>query len=58
MSWFAGPTWQHRAGEPLPIATMGEPCGVHAIAAQLLDAAGIRTGETAPWLPFGLSELY
>src|SRR5881394_3275105 len=28
MGWFAGPSWQHRAGEPLPIATMAEPCGV------------------------------
>ncbi|MBB1093417.1 LysR family transcriptional regulator, partial [Rhodopseudomonas palustris] len=28
--WFAAPDWQHRAGEPLPIATMAEPCGVRA----------------------------
>lgn len=41
--WFAAPTWRHRAGEPLPIATMAEPCGVRALAAQLLDAAGV------PW---------
>ena len=41
--WFAAPSWQHRVGEPLPIATMAEPCGVRAIAAQLLDAAGV------PW---------
>ena len=41
--WFAAPGWQHRAGEPLPIATMAEPCGVRAIAGQLLDAAGV------PW---------
>jgi DNA-binding transcriptional LysR family regulator len=41
--WFAAPTWQHRAGEPLPIATMAEPCGVRAMAAKLLDAAGV------PW---------
>jgi DNA-binding transcriptional LysR family regulator len=41
--WFASPGWQHRAGEPLPVATMAEPCGVRAIAAQLLDAAGV------PW---------
>lgn len=38
--WFAGPGWQHRPGEPLPIATMPEPCGVRALAAQLLDEAG------------------
>lgn len=26
--WFAALGWQHRAGEPLPIATLAEPCGV------------------------------
>jgi len=41
--WFAAPGWQHRAGEPLPVATMAEPCGVRALAAKLLDAAGV------PW---------
>ncbi len=41
--WFAAPSWQHRADEPLPIATMAEPCGVRALAGQLLDAAGV------PW---------
>ncbi|VVE05219.1 LysR family transcriptional regulator [Pandoraea aquatica] len=41
--WFAAPGWQHRAGEPLPLATMAEPCGVRAVAEQLLDEAGI------PW---------
>jgi DNA-binding transcriptional LysR family regulator len=41
--WFAAPSWQHRAGEPLPLATMAEPCGVRAMAAQLLDAARV------PW---------
>ena len=41
--WFATPGWQPRAGEPLPLATMAEPCGVRAMAEQLLDAAGI------PW---------
>lgn len=41
--WFAGPGWQHRAGEPLPLATLAEPCGVRAMAAQHLNAAGI------PW---------
>jgi len=38
--WFAAPGWQHRAGEPLPLATLAEPCGVRALAGQLLDAAG------------------
>ncbi len=37
--WFAAPGWQHRAGEPLPLATLAEPCGVRAMAGQLLDTA-------------------
>jgi DNA-binding transcriptional LysR family regulator len=41
--WFAGPSWQHRTGEPLPVATMAEPCGVRALACRLLDAASV------PW---------
>jgi DNA-binding transcriptional LysR family regulator len=41
--WFAGPGWQQRAGEPLPVATMAEPCGVRALATKLLDAAAV------PW---------
>ncbi|NUA30219.1 LysR family transcriptional regulator [Cupriavidus basilensis] len=41
--WFAAPSWEHRAGEPLPLATLAEPCGVRAMAGQLLDAAGV------PW---------
>jgi DNA-binding transcriptional LysR family regulator len=41
--WFAAPSWQHRAGEPLPLATLAEPCGVRVMAGQVLDAAGV------PW---------
>lgn len=41
--WFAGPGWQHRADEPLPVATLAEPCGVRVLSARLLDEAGI------PW---------
>lgn len=41
--WFAAPSWQFRRGEPLPLATMAEPCGVRAMAGQLLDTAGV------PW---------
>jgi DNA-binding transcriptional LysR family regulator len=41
--WFAAPRWQHRAGEPLPVATLAEPCGVRVMAGQLLDAAAV------PW---------
>ena len=43
--WFASPDWRHRAGEPLPIATLAEPCGVRAIAAARLDAAGVAWSE-------------
>lgn len=41
--WFAAPGFQHRADEPLPVATMAEPCGVRALACRMLDEAGI------PW---------
>jgi DNA-binding transcriptional LysR family regulator len=43
--WFAAPGWQHRAGEPLPLATLAEPCGVRAMAGRSLDAAGIAWAE-------------
>ncbi len=43
--WFAAPHWQHRPGEPLPLATMAEPCGVRVLAGQLLDEAGIAWTE-------------
>ena len=41
--WFAAPSWWRRAGEPLPVATMAEPCGVRVLAGRLLDAARV------PW---------
>lgn len=41
--WYAAPTWQRRAGEPLPLATLAEPCGVRIMAGQVLDEAGV------PW---------
>lgn len=41
--WFAATNWQYRAGEPLPVATMPEPCGVRVLSGKLLDDAGI------PW---------
>jgi DNA-binding transcriptional LysR family regulator len=43
--WFAAPGWAHRAGEPLPVATMPEPCGVRALACRLLDEAGVAWTE-------------
>ncbi len=44
-SWFAAPGWRHRAGEPLPVATMPEPCGVRVLAGHLLDDAGVEWRE-------------
>lgn len=41
LGWFASPHWQHRANEPLPVATLAEPCGVRLLSADLLDRAGI-----------------
>ena len=43
--WFASPDWQHREGDPIPIATMPEPCGVKIMASDLLDSAGIDWDE-------------
>ena len=43
--WFAAPNWRPRKGEPLPVATMAEPCGVRALAAELLDEAGVAWRE-------------
>ncbi|MEQ8226604.1 MAG: LysR family transcriptional regulator [Rhodospirillales bacterium] len=44
--WYASPAWRHRIGEPLPVATMPEPCGVRALAEKLLDEAGVPWTET------------
>lgn len=43
LGWFAVPSWQYCADEPLPIATLAEPCGVRIMAGQVLDEAGV------PW---------
>lgn len=42
LGWFASPHWQRRANEPLPVATLAEPCGVRLLSADLLDQAGIQ----------------
>lgn len=44
--WFAAAGWQHRAGEPLPMATLAEPCGVRAMAAQALASVSMPWRET------------
>ncbi|USI71565.1 LysR family transcriptional regulator [Sphingomonas morindae] len=43
--WYAAPGWKHHADEPLPVATLAEPCGVRAMASQALDAASIAWTE-------------
>jgi DNA-binding transcriptional LysR family regulator len=43
--WFAAPSWRYRAGEPLPVATLAEPCGVRAMAAELLTKSGVTWME-------------
>jgi DNA-binding transcriptional LysR family regulator len=53
--WFAAPRWQHRAGEPLPVATLAEPCGVRVMAAvSAAVMAGLGVAALAPrMVPFG-----
>jgi DNA-binding transcriptional LysR family regulator len=43
--WFASPGWQRSVGQPLPLATMAEPCGVRAMSTQLLSEAGVSWNE-------------
>ena len=43
--WYAAPDWQPREGDPLPVASMPEPCGVRVLSGQLLDQAGIDWTE-------------
>ncbi|WP_342236445.1 LysR family transcriptional regulator [Inquilinus sp. OTU3971] len=42
--WLASTGWHHRPGEPLPLVTHRERCGVRVAALRALDAAGI------PWV--------
>ena len=44
--WFAAPTYRHRAGEPLRLATVASACGVRAMAVRTLDAAQVPWVET------------
>lgn len=43
--WFAAPTFRRHAGEPLRLATLAQPCGVHALSTRALDAAKIKWVE-------------
>ncbi len=45
LGWFAAPGWKHRPDEPLPVATLSEPCGVRVLSSRLLDEAGISWTE-------------
>ena len=45
IGWYAAADWSRRPGEPLPVATMPEPCGVRMMACQALDRAGITWRE-------------
>ena len=52
LGWFAAPHWQHRADEPLPLATLAEPCGVRALAAggwTSRRCRGARSSSAAAW---------
>ncbi|MBV9565667.1 MAG: LysR family transcriptional regulator [Bradyrhizobium sp.] len=39
--WMAAPDFEHRAGEPLRLATQADPCSVRSMAIEALKAAGI-----------------
>src|SRR6516165_7571896 len=43
--WMAAPDLEHRAGEPLRIATQAEPCNVRSMAVDALKSAGILWTE-------------
>jgi DNA-binding transcriptional LysR family regulator len=43
--WMAAPDFEHRAGEPLRLATQAEPCSVRSMAIDALTAAGIAWTE-------------
>lgn len=40
--WFASPGFRQRAGEPLRMVSLAPPCGVHALAARMLDGAKVK----------------
>jgi len=44
-AWIGAANWQLRPGQPLPLSTQGEPCGIRAAAVRALDQAGIAWTE-------------
>jgi DNA-binding transcriptional LysR family regulator len=44
-AWFAAPSFEHTAGEPLRVANLAAPCGVRALALRALDARRIAWRE-------------
>lgn len=44
-AWFATPTFEHRTGEPLRLASLAASCGIRNIATQALDSAGVSWAE-------------
>lgn len=43
--WFAGPGWSPVSGDPLPIATMPDPCGVRSLASDILQETDFEWDE-------------
>jgi len=43
--WIAAADWKPLAGQPLPLSTQGESCGIRAAAVRALDDAGIAWTE-------------
>ena len=44
-AWIGAAGWRPRPGEPLPLSTQGESCGLRAAAVRALDQAGIAWTE-------------
>jgi len=44
-AWIAAADWLPRAGQPLPLSTQGESCGIRMAAVRALDQAGIAWTE-------------
>ena len=44
-AWIGAANWQLRPGQPLPLSTQGESCGIRAAAVRALDQAGIAWTE-------------